>query len=233
MKYIIIVLAFLLIAGCAHVSTTPLTDDKDKLLGSWVGAVETPGGSLTVVFRFEKNENGEIVGFGDSPDQGGFGIPVTGIDVENDAVTIEVSSLQAEYKGKMAGDKIVGELTQRGMPMPLTLKKGEYKASVNSLSFSKEVMDQLLGKWQGKLGPLTLVLRFETAEKGNFVGFIDSPDQGAKGIPITEATFTNGRLELKVKAIGGGFGGQLSGNTLSGEWKQMGQSNPLTLTKIR
>ena len=42
MKYITLVLAFLLIDGCAHVSTTPIADDKDQLLGSWVGSLEAP-----------------------------------------------------------------------------------------------------------------------------------------------------------------------------------------------
>jgi hypothetical protein len=231
MKYITFVLSFLLIVCCAHASTTLSKEDQEKLLGSWNGKLETPGGSLTAVFRFEMTKEGEFVGFMDSPDQGGYNIPVTGIEIEDGTVTIKVSSLQAEYKGKMTGDEIVGEFKQGPQPLPLTLKKGEYKAPVNSLSLSKEAMDQLLGKWQGKLGPLTLVFRFEKTEKGDFVGFLDSPDQGAKGIPITEAALTDGRLELKVKAIGGEFGGQLSGNTLSGEWKQMGQSNPLTLTK--
>ncbi len=131
----------------------------------------------------------------------------------------------------MAGDKIIGELTQRGKPMPLTLKKGEYKAPAYSLNLSPKAMDQLLGKWQAGLGPLTIIFRFEKMESGVFKGFVDSPDQDAKGIPIMEATLTDRRLEIKVKAVGSEFSGQLSGDTLSGEWTQMGRSNPLTLAK--
>ncbi len=231
MKYITIVLTLLLIASCAHVSTTPLKDEKEKLLGSWNGRLETPGGSLTVVYRFEMTEGGKFVGFGDSPDQGAFDIPVTDTEIENGTVTIKVSSLQAEYKGKMAGDEIVGEFTQMGRSLPLTLKKGKYKAPVYSLNLSKETMEQLAGEWQGKLGPLTLVFRFEKTENRDFVGFVDSPNQGAKGIPITGAALTDGRLELKIAGVGGEFSGQLSGNSLAGEWTQMGQSNSLTLKK--
>ena len=231
MKYISIFLALLFTAACAHVTTTPLKDEKEKLLGSWNGQLETPANSLTVVFRFEKIKGGEFVGFTDSPDQGGYGIPVTETEMKDGTVDIKVSSLQAEYKGKMADDEIVGKFTQRGMSFPLTLKKGEYKASVYSLSLPKRAMDQLLGEWHGNLGPLRLVFRFEMKENGDFVGFIDSPDQGAKGIPITQAALTDGRLEIKVKAVGGEFSGQLSDNNLDGEWTQMGRSNPLTLTK--
>ena len=97
----------------------------DQLLGSWSGKLETPGGSLTVVFRFEMNETGEFVGFTDSPDQGGFGIPITGTTYEAGNVTIEVSSLQAGYKGEITGNEMDGEFTQRGMSFPLALIKGE------------------------------------------------------------------------------------------------------------
>lgn len=231
MKYISIFLALLFTAVCVHVTATPLKDEKEKLLGSWIGQLETPDNSLTVVFRFEMNKDGEFVGFTDSPDQGGFGIPVTETAIEEGTVDIKVSSLQAEYKGKMAGDEIVGEFTQGGMSFPLTLRKGEYKVPVYSLSLPKRAMDQLLGEWHGNLGSLRLVFRFEKKENGDFVGFIDSPDQGAKGIPITQAALTDGRLELKVKAVGGEFSGQLSGKSLTGEWKQMRISNSLTLTK--
>ena len=196
MKYISIFLALLFTAACAHVTTTPLKDEKEKLLGSWNGQLETPANSLTVVFRFEKIKGGEFVGFTDSPDQGGYGIPVTETEMKDGTVDIKVSSLQAEYKGKMAGDEIVGEFTQRGMSFPLTLKKGEYKASVYSLSLPKRAMDQLLGEWHGNLGPLRLVFRFEMKENGDFVGFIDSPDQGAKGIPITQAALSDGLHKL-------------------------------------
>ena len=231
MKHITFVLSLFLIAGCALAPTTSPKGDKENLLGSWNGQLETPVTSLTVVFRFEMTKDGELVGFTDSPDQGAFGIPVTDIEIEDGTVTIKVSTLQAEYTGKMAGDEIVGEFKQGPQPLPLTLKKGEYEAKSYSLNLSEEDMERLLGEWQGKLGPLTLMFRFEKAEKGESVGFIDSPDQGAKGIPITEATLTDGRLELKIKSINGEFSGQLSSDTLSGEWNQMGQSNPLTLTK--
>ncbi|MGD9162214.1 MAG: hypothetical protein PVG39_27640 [Desulfobacteraceae bacterium] len=99
--------------------------DKDILLGSWNGLLEIPGSSLTVVFRFKMTEDGEFVGFLDSPDQGGFNIPVPGIEMEDDTVTIKVGNLHAEFKGKITGDAIVGELKQGPQPLPLTIKKGE------------------------------------------------------------------------------------------------------------
>ena len=92
-------------------------------------------------------------------------------------------------------------------------------------------MDQLLGEWNGNLGSLAVVFRFEMKENGDFAGFLDSPNQGAKGIPITGASFTDGKLQLKVKTINGEFNGQLSGNSLTGDWTQMGKTSPLTMKK--
>ena len=231
MKYITLVIVLLLFVGCAHVSGPPLTGENEKLLGPWSGKLVTPNGSLTVVFRFETNEAGEFLGFTDSPDQGGYGIPVSSTGIEDGEVTIKVSRLQARYKGKIAGDEMVGEFTQMGRSFPLTLRKGMYKAPAYPLSLSKEAMDQLQGEWQGKIGPLTMVFRFEKGKKGDFKGYVDCPEQGAKGIPITEAALTDGRLELKIKAASSEYAGLLSGNSLSGEYKHPGGSNTLTLTK--
>ena len=213
------------------ISLTLPEEDKKKLLGPWHGQLEFPGRSLTAVYRFEMTEGGEFVGFAASPDQGPSETPVTDIAVEGDTVIIKVSGLQVEFKGKMTGDEIVGEFKQRGQALPLILKKGEYKAPVYNLSLSKEDMDQLLGKWKGKLGPMTLVFRFEKTENVEFVGFFDSPDRGVMGLPITEAALSDGRITFKVKKVEGEFSGQLSGNTLSGDWNRMGQSDHLTLNK--
>ena len=56
-----------------------------------------------------------------------------------------------------------------------------------------------MGEWNGKLGPLAVVFRFEIKENGDFTRFLDSPMQGTSGIPITDASFTDGQLKLKVK----------------------------------
>ena len=210
-------------------------EDKETLMGSWHGEVETPAGAMTAVYRFEKSENGEFIGFADSPDRGVAGVPVTGAEMKDGTVTIRVTPLQAEYKGKISGDEIVGELTQGPQSFPLTLKKGEYKPPVYNLSFSKEAMARLSGKWQGKLTvpgrTLTIVFRFEPTEGGKALGFFDSPDESANGIPITDASFDNGSLTLKIKRLQAEYIGQLSDAGLTGEWKQGGGSFPLSLTR--
>lgn len=165
-----------------YVKPTLTKEDKEKLLGSWNGPLEFPGGSITAVYRFEMTEGGEFVGFADSPDQGAFGTPVTDIEMEDGIVTIKVSSWRTEFKGKMAGDEIIGEFKQGGQHLSVTLKKGEYKVKTINLDLSEESKEKILGSWHGQLetprGSRTVILRFETTEDGEFVGFADSPDPG-------------------------------------------------------
>ena len=210
--------------------------DMDKLMGSWNGKLTIPGGSLTIVFRFERTEKGEFVGFLDSPDQGGFGIPVTDMEMSEGTLTLKISNIRGEYKGKLSDNEIVGEFSQLGNPLPLNLKRGEYVAQMHKLNLPKETMDQLLGEWNGPItiptgASLTAVFRFEMTTNGEFVGFHDSPDQGAKGIPITEASLSDGKLILKITSISGEFKGKLSGDKLIGDWSQGIMSSPLTLNK--
>jgi len=218
-----------------YVKPTLSQKDMDKLLGSWNGKFTIPGGSLTVVFRFERTEKGEFKGFLDSPDQGGFGIPVTDMEMSEGNLILKISSIRGEYKGKLSDNEIIGEFSQLGNPLSLNLKKGEYKAPAYKLNLPKETIEQLLGEWNGPLtiqaSTLTVVFRFEMTKNSEFVGFQDSPDQGAKGIPITEATLSEGKLTLKIASINGEFKGQLSGERLDGDWSQMGMKSTLSLKK--
>lgn len=206
-------------------------EDKERLLGEWHGQLVIPTGPLTAVFRFEMTEEDEFVGFYDSPDLGALGMQMTDMGMSDDNLTFKLPSQQAKYKGKLTGNEMVGEFKQGPQTFPATLKKGEYKATVNNLSLPDDTKELLLGKWSGKLGPLTVLFRFEKAETGEFIGFLDSPNQGAMGIPITEATLSGGKLTLKVNSINAEYNGQLSGNELVGEWTQVGNSAPLSLTK--
>jgi len=62
---------------------------------------------------------------------------------------------------------------------------------------------------------------------------MDSPDQGAKGIPVTAVTRTGSSLKLELKQIGGTFEGKISSDlaTIEGTWSQPGGTLPLTLKR--
>src|SRR2546422_8289497 len=77
------------------------------------------------------------------------------------------------------------------------------------------------GTWTGTLPapgkPLHLV--FHLTKSG---ATVDSPDQNARGIPITGLDTTGSSVRILVRSISGTFFGQVSksGNEMNGVWKQ-------------
>jgi pimeloyl-ACP methyl ester carboxylesterase len=92
--------------------------------------------------------------------------------------------------------------------------------------------------WEGKLKAgvieFRLVFHLFKAKDNSYVGTMDSPDQGAKGIPLDEVRIKDGtvRLELKRAAllVEGTFDKQ--GQEIKGHFKQGGQTFPLTLKRV-
>lgn len=76
---------------------------------------------------------------------------------------------------------------------------------------------------------LTVILHIKKQDD-KFVGTLDSPDQGAKGIPISQITLEGRKLFVEVKAVGGVYEGTVSedGSEIVGEWRQSGLTLPLT-----
>ena len=103
---------------------------------------------------------------------------------------------------------------------------------------------RLLGSWNGKLeaggSSLTLVFHFTTdsLEKEQYF-FLDSPDQGAEGIPGEIALLDNDSVSVTIPMLGAAYQGRLvlhevpQGSRPSGEiqgvFTQMGMQFPLVL----
>ena len=84
------------------------------------------------------------------------------------------------------------------------------------------------GAWTGKLNvygtELTLVFHLDSVNCT-----LDSPDQGAKGIPAKQEQTATG-IKVTVSAINAIYEGVNMGKSIMGTFKQNGQSFPLTLT---
>jgi fermentation-respiration switch protein FrsA (DUF1100 family) len=90
------------------------------------------------------------------------------------------------------------------------------------------------GSWNGILsvGAVKLPLVFHIEEKnGTYTATMDSPNQGAKGIPVTSVSVENDKITLKLTALTVVYTGTLSGNTITGTFTQGGQSLPLNLER--
>ena len=95
------------------------------------------------------------------------------------------------------------------------------------------------GNWLGVLKvaavELRVVVRISASTDGSLMAVMDSPDQGAKNIPVDKVDCTSTGLKLSVAGIRGSFEGTFGqdGNTLSGTWQQGGVSIPLELKRVQ
>jgi uncharacterized protein len=96
----------------------------------------------------------------------------------------------------------------------------------------------LQGSWEGSLavqGGMALPLRFHFAaeEDGSWGGTMDSPLQGAIGIPMGEVLWEEGGLTLYFPALQARFEGALKAEgEIEGRWMQGGGTLPLTLRRL-
>ena len=203
---------------------------RDLLSGEWIGESSNTA-AATLVLRFKNTKEGDFVGFVDSPDAGTSSIPITEIEFKDNNITAQVPHIGGAFKGKFADNALTGVWREGTMPTEVTFKKGKFVPRVYSLKLPEETMNTLSGKWKGKLGGLELQLRFEKNEKGDFVGFAAIPRQKIKGAPISEATFNDGYLTLKLKLGNIRIEGQLKNNLFTANWVQGVNKTPLPLKK--
>lgn len=94
------------------------------------------------------------------------------------------------------------------------------------------------GAWQGALEvsgiEFRIVFKLSQGPEGILTATMDSPDQGAKDIPVDEVIFENDNLRLEIESDMIVFEGKVrdDGLSIEGEWKQMGQSFPLVLKRV-
>lgn len=92
----------------------------------------------------------------------------------------------------------------------------------------------LLGSWSGKLQvraiSLTLILNLEQAE-GYVTATLDSPYQGAKGMPMLKEYLSDDSVAVKVESAGITYRARLKEGKLDGTFTQSGMSFPLVMTR--
>jgi pimeloyl-ACP methyl ester carboxylesterase len=92
----------------------------------------------------------------------------------------------------------------------------------------------ITGQWNGILSARGIKLRvvFNIAKtEGAYSATMDSPDQGAKGIPVTTTSFENSVLKLFIQNLGVEYEGKASDSIITGTFKQAGQSFPMNLSR--
>ncbi len=95
-------------------------------------------------------------------------------------------------------------------------------------------LQQMNGTWEGTLQAgmaLRLVLHIRV-DGDTLSGTVDSPDQGANGIPVNDLRFEDDKLSFSIKAIRATYRATLKNETLVGRWRQGGSGLKLDLNRV-
>jgi hypothetical protein len=221
----------------------PIVYGDQAILGTWEGTLEASGAKLRVVFNISKTPEGIFTATMDSPDQGAKGIPVDSVMFDYGHLILDVKSVMGSFDGNLKQDKseIEGVWKQGGMSFPLVLKHTEGTSEVPPAPETKSPpssgKEGIEGMWMGTLSfsgtDLRVVFHFSKNPEGKLTATLDSPDQGAKDIPVDEVTFQNNHLYLNAKSIGGIYEGDMQEGKpgIDGKWAQGGMSVPLVLER--
>lgn len=95
-------------------------------------------------------------------------------------------------------------------------------------------MSAQTGSWRGELDlgqmKLPLVFNFSKDASGQMQCTMDSPAQGAKGIPTRVTYCTSDSVALSCDMIGASYAGKIKPGLIKGQFSQRGMSFPLDLT---
>jgi fermentation-respiration switch protein FrsA (DUF1100 family) len=108
-------------------------------------------------------------------------------------------------------------------------------ALIPCLLFGQDFSGNWLGTLQVPGTSLRVIFKISKAADGAFSGKMDSPDQGAKDIPMDKVTITDKKITITSAAIRGQYDGELQAdhNTITGTWAQGGMTFPLELKRIQ
>jgi hypothetical protein len=104
---------------------TPLSA-QDRFAGTWSGELDVGVAQLRLVLHVERGEEGHTAAL-DSPDQGAFGIPASGVTTAGDSIIVEFADIAGQYAGTVdaEGTRLSGTWSQGGQVFPLVLTRGE------------------------------------------------------------------------------------------------------------
>src|SRR5271165_2317991 len=162
-----------LLAAVAAAAT--LCAQAQDILGDWQGTLKAGPAELHLLLHISKANDGTLKASMDSLDQGAMGIPITSISLKGTVLTFASEPINGSYEGKVnAGATAIEGTWTQGQPFPLTLTRAVKPSDID-------------GAWEGTLDvgqKLRLVVHLTTTKDG-LAGTLDSPDQGAAGIPAT------------------------------------------------
>jgi len=212
--------------------------DSD-LQGAWEGTLMVGKVGLRLGLKIAEPAPGTFHAQMDSIDQGARNLPVTSLTYNKPGIRFEMTAINGVFEGNVSGrdDEMAGTWTQMGKKFPLTFRRVQANApsTAGEKDYGQGTSVEVEGHWNGVLevnhATLHIVFHIASLADGSYSATMDSPDQGAAGIPATAAQFTRPNVRLEWKAIDGVFAGKLENGRLSGTWSQGKVSLPLTLER--
>ncbi|MGO8796290.1 MAG: alpha/beta hydrolase family protein [Candidatus Sulfotelmatobacter sp.] len=230
MKSVVVATAVLLFAVCT------VSACAQDIAGDWEGTLHAGVADLHLVLHISKADAGSLKATLDSVDQGAYGIPVSSILLNNSKLSLGVDAVHGTYQGKVSNDggTISGTWTQ-SQPLPLDFKRAAAPVKEHKPAKPSDID----GAWTGTLETgggikLRVVFHIVNTDEG-LVATMDSPDQGAVGIPTTKTTRNGAALKIEAAKLSGVFEGKISAdlNSIDGTWTQGGGSLPLALHRVK
>ena len=195
--------------------------NEPSLLGDWKAELKVAGTSLPLIIHLT-SENKNLIGTLDTPNQGGFAIPMTKVELSTNQLVFSISGLSIHYEGKLNSTtgRIEGNFIQ-GSVYPLNFER-------ITKSQSNDNKD-IVGTWNGIIpipnNPLSFVLHLKI-EKGRLVASGDSPGQNSFAMKIEKVGFENGELVFSKASLDMSYIGHLSQDkkSIEGVFTQKGKS---------
>jgi len=232
----------------------PVCFAQGTLAGDWQGALQVGSGTLHIVLHIRNAADGSLSATIDSVEQGAYDIPASAVSLTGSKLSLTLATLHGTYDGTVNASltEIDGTWTQHSsLPLNFTrvaaVSPGESAAASAAVAASAvppaaseaaPTAADVEGAWLGTLdlGVMKLRVVFHIASTADgLTATMDSPDQGAKGIPVSAVTLKGDTLTIEAKKIGGVFAGTVASDrsAISGTWTQGGQGMPLVVRRAK
>jgi hypothetical protein len=112
--------------GEAKVELIPASPAVSKELeGDWEGLLEAPGRAFRMVFHFKNQTDKTVAATIDTPDSGGFGLPLNNVRQTGQKVEVGIRIAHAAFEGVLnaEGTELTGMFTHGEARIPLVLRK--------------------------------------------------------------------------------------------------------------
>src|ERR1700735_1971859 len=154
------------------------------IVGDWQGTLKIGTSELRLVVHITKGDDGNLKATMDSIDYGAKGYPISSISLQDSKLSFTSEAIHGSYEGTInkGATEITGTFTQ-GSPLPLDLTRMANRADGERRPGQPSDID---GAWAGVIDTGTSKLRIVfhiTNTADGLAATIDSPDQGAKGLP--------------------------------------------------